>query len=169
MTPQAAGDAAGISRQAIMKQIREGEFTAGGVRFIARREGSRWDVILATANTVQQSSGGNNANINGGGRRVGYSGSAPPLEALKAKRLWTQIQLDEQKIEENNRQLRRRFAECVNNAIMSAGADFAGKARALRLPPDVVDDVSNLGVSLKNEFKQRFIEELEEWEKTTQV
>jgi hypothetical protein len=164
MTPQAAADAAGISRQGLMKQIRQGNFRAGGIEFIGRRDGKKWDVMLAAGDRAPQAAMGSL-----GGRPPGVpngGGQAPPMEALRAKRLWTQIKLDEQKLAEHDRQLRMRFAECVRNAIQAAGADFAGKARALRLPPEMADQVGKLGQGLKDEFKQRFQEEYEEWEKS---
>jgi len=153
MTPQQAADMAGVSRQALMKQIHEGEFATGSMVFRATRKGRNWNVEAVSAPTPGKAAPGV------------PTGTRSQLEILKVKRLYTQIQLDEQKLAQNNRQLRRRFAECVNRAIRSAGADFAGRARALRLPPEQAEEIGKLGQRLKDEFKKRFIEELEELEK----
>jgi len=151
MTPQQAADMAGVSRQALMKQIHVGEFSTGAMIFRATRNGRNWDVDAVSAPPAATPGP--------------TPGARNQLEILKVKRLYTQIQLDEQKLLANDRMMRRRFAECVNRAIRSAGADFAGRARALRLPPDQAEAVGKLGQRLKDEFRAKFLEELEELEK----
>ena len=152
MSPSQAAKAAGISRQGLMKSICEGRFIAGGIEFAATRNGRNWDVQVVKQQPTHA------------GQSRGVDGST--LAGLKVKQLVTKIQLDQQKLAEHDRALRRRFAECVNNAVKSAGSDFAGKARALRLPPKQAEAVGKLGQSLKEEIQIKFINELNDWEES---
>ena len=155
MSPAAAAKAAGISRQGLMKSICEGNFLAGGIEFYAVKQGRNWEVKIVRQTETQ-------APAVGGGHAPALDTST--LAGLKVKQLVTKIQLDQQKLAEHDRALRKRFAECVNNAVKSSGSDFAGKARALRLPPEQAEAVGKLGLALKNEIRTRFIDELHEWE-----
>jgi hypothetical protein len=165
MTPEQAAKAAKISRQALMKQITIGAFTAGGVDFVGYRVGKRWDVDLASAAGADRTAQANGAM---GGRPLGPQGPAgggPPIQALKAKKLYTDIKLGEQKLADHDRGLARDWSDCLRRALLAAGGEFAGKARAMRLPPEIADKVTALAQGLLDSVRDRLKEELETWEK----
>ena len=161
MSPAAAAKAAGISRQGLMKSICEGNFLAGGIEFQATRKGKNWDVAIVRQ-TDTQAIGGHDRRSRKGELTPASQGGQT-LTSLKLQSMVTKIQLDQQKLAEHDRALRKRFAECVNTAVKAAGSDFAGKARALRLAPEQAEAVGKLGQSLKDEIHKRFIEELKDW------
>ena len=154
MTPEQAGKAAGVSRVMIMRKICVGAFTVSGVDFFATRNGSRWDVQLATdRNKAKQAEGG------------GSTVQGKPIEMLRAKKLYTDIKLGEQKLADHDRGLARDWSDCLRRALLAAGGEFAGKARAMRLPPEVADKVTVLAQGLLDGVRDRLKEELETWEK----
>lgn len=155
MTPEEAGKIAGVSRIMIMKKICVGAFTVSGVDFFATRNGSRWDVQLATdRNKAKQPEAAAGAAVQG-----------KPIEMLRAKKLYTDIKLGEQKLAEHDRGLARDWSDCLRRALLAAGGEFAGKARAMRLPPEVADKVTALAQGLLDGVRDRLKEELETWEK----
>ena len=105
MTPQQAADMAGVSRQALMKQIHEGEFATGDMIFKATRKGRNWNVEAVSAPPTPGKAAPQGT----------PAGTRSQLELLKVKRLYTQIQLDEQKLAANNRSLRRRLSAQTHN------------------------------------------------------
>lgn len=159
MTPAEMAGVLKVSRPLIAQRIVEGVFTVAGHKLRATRKGHRWDVEFERDD--QSRSAAERGNL--GGRPAGGS-QTMPMEQLRAKKLWTDIRLGEQKLAEHDRQMRKRFADIVFRALKDAGSDWASHVRALRLSPEQADAVTDLALRWKGELRRMVADGVAEWE-----
>jgi hypothetical protein len=169
MTPQAAADAAGISRQGLMKQIRQGNFRAGGIEFIGRRAGKKWDVMLAAGDRAPQAAMGSL-----GGRPPGV----PQMDTSQLRLKEAQLKVEKlagevKRLNQTNRDIRRGifrdWCDCYNQATTEGHSRFISKIRAKRWPQDITEAVDDMVADWLKEDGARLDELIQEYEESQEA
>jgi hypothetical protein len=59
--------------------------------------------------------------------------------------------------------LKLKWGNCLKNAIISSGIDFASKVRSLRIEEHIAKKIETFAIELKNSILIKLEESLKEW------